>query len=221
MTDTKTMGDLTALTEHVLEQAKRNAERIIAQARKEADRIISQAEEKAKAREEELVRAQMDDVERVRKQIISQAQLRLKEELLREKAEILGRIVGEIRDRLERLCAKDGKEYLNVLVGLVEAAIAGEGTPERVVIHLSAQDCARYEKELPKALAAKLGIKEVELVTDKIHGGLILEFPDKHLEIDSSLAQLLREFTPKVEEMVEREIFIPFDEEKKDDRAKK
>ncbi len=221
MTNVKAMGDLTALTEHVIEQAKRSAERIISRAQKEAERIISTAEEKAKAREEELVRAKMDEVERVRKQIISQAQLRLKEELLREKAEILGRIVGEIRDRLEQLCAKDGKEYLNVLVGLVEAAIAGEEPPERVVLHLSAQDCARYEKELPQALATKLGIKEVTLVTDDLHGGLIIEFPDKHLEIDSSLAQLLREFTPKVEEMVEREIFTPLDEEKKDDRAKK
>jgi len=220
MTDTRTMGDLNALTEHVLEQARQNAERIIAQARKEADRIIAQAEEKARAREEEIIHSQLEEVNRVRKQIISQAQLRLKEELLREKAEILGRIVGEIRDRLERLCAKDGEEYLNVLVGLVEAAIAGEEPPERVVIHLSAQDCARYEKELPKALAAKLGIKKVELVTDNIHGGLILELPDRHLEIDSSLAQLLREFTPKVEEMVEREIFTPLDEEKRDDSAK-
>ncbi len=220
MTNVKTMGNLTALTKHVIEQAKHSAEQIISRAQKEAERIISSAEERAKAREEELIRAKMDEVERVRKQIISQAQLRLKEELLREKAEILGRIVGEIRDRLERLCAKDGKEYLNVLVGLVEAAIAGEETPKRVVLHLSAQDCARYDKELPKVLATRLGIKEVKLVTDDIHGGLIIEFPDKHLEIDSSLTQLLREFTPKVEEMVEREIFTPLDEEKKDDRTK-
>ncbi len=103
----------------------------------------------------------------------------------------------------------------------MEAAIAGEETPNRVVIHLSAQDCARYEKELPKEIATKLGIKEVKLVPDKIHGGLIIEFPDKHLEIDSSLAQLLREFTPKVEEIVEREIFTPLDEEKEDDSTKK
>ncbi len=221
MTNVKTMGDLTALTEHVIEQAKRRAEQIISRAQKEAERIISAAEERAKQREEELVRAKMDEVERVRKQIVSQAQLRLKEELLREKAEILGRIVGEIRDRLERMCAQDGKEYLNVLVGLVETALAGEETPKRVVLHLSPQDCSRYEKELPHVLAEKLGIKDVKLVTDKIHGGLILEFPDKHLEIDSSLAQLLREFTPKVEEMVEREIFTPLDEEKRDDSAKK
>ncbi|RLE38729.1 hypothetical protein DRJ12_01185, partial [Candidatus Acetothermia bacterium] len=124
MTDVKTAGELAALTEYVLHQARKSAEQIVARARQEAEKIISQAEEQAKVREEELVRAGMEEVTRLRRQIVSQAQLRLKEELLREKAEILGRIVGEIRDQLTTMCAKDGKEYLDVLVGLVEAAIS-------------------------------------------------------------------------------------------------
>ena len=209
MTTTKPMGDLTALTEHVLGQAKERAAKTVAQAQQTAHQIIAQAEQDAKAREEELVHAGLDEVSRIRKQIISQAQLRLKEELLREKAEILGRISGEIRNRLEELCAKDGKEYLDVLVGLVQSALAGEGNPGKVVIHLSSQDCTRYKDELPQALKKELGLNQVELVPEEIHGGAIVELPERHLEVDSSLAQLLREFTPKVEALVEQEIFVP------------
>jgi len=214
MKNVQATGDLTALTEHVLEQARRSAADVVSRAQKEADRIIAQAEERAKAHAEALVRAGMDEVNRVRKQIISQAQLKLKEELLKEKAEILARIIGEIRDRLEELCAKDGEEYLNVLVELVKSALAGEESPGKVVIYLSSQDLKRYEKELSKTLKEKLGLKEVKLLSGKLRGGGIIELPDRHLEIDSSLAQLLREFTPKVEELVQREIFAPLDEER-------
>ena len=210
MTDVKTAGELAALTEHVLHQARKSAEQIVARARQEAEKIISQAEEQAKVREEELVHAGMEEVTRLRRQIVSQAQLRLKEELLREKAEILGRIVGEIRDRLTTMCAKDGKEYLDVLVGLVEAAISGEEKlPKRLILHLSPQDIARYEKELPTAITARTGVKQVELVPEPIRGGVIVEIPESHVEVDSSVSRLLQEFTPKVEALVTREIFAP------------
>lgn len=212
MKTVRAMGDLTALTEHVLNEARKRAEKIVAQAREEAARIIAQAEERAKAREEELVRAGMDDVNRIRKQIVSQARLKLKGELLKEKAAILDRIIGEVRDRLEEVCAKGGEEYLNLLVGLVGTALAGEGNPGQVVIHLSPRDLKRYEKKLPEALKDKLGLNEVKLLSAGISGGVIIELPDRHLEIDSSFAQLLRELTPKVEAIVQREIFAPLDE---------
>ncbi len=211
MTDVKTAGEMASLTEHVLHEARKSAERIIARAQKEADKVTSQAQEQAKAREEDLVHAGMDQVARIRRQIISQEQLHLKEQLLREKSEILGRVIDKIRDRLAAMCAKDGKEYLDVLIGMVQAALAEEETAKTVILHLSAQDISRYKKDLPKALKEQLGISEVKLVPEAIRGGVIVEIPDNHVEIDSSISQLLREFTPKVEALVEREIFAPIE----------
>ena len=215
MTTTKPMGNLTALTEHVLGQAKDRAAETISRAQKEAQRIIAQAEKDAKVREEEQVHAGLDEINRLRKRIISQARLKLKEELLKEKAEILARIIGEIRDRLEGLCAKDGKEYLDLLVGLVQSAIGGENKPGEVVVHLAPHDLKRYKDELPRLLANKLGLTKVKLVPESVRGGLIVELPDHQVEIDSSLTQLIREFTPKVEELVQREIFAPVEGKEK------
>ena len=209
MTATKPLGDLSALTEHVLDEAKTRAARIVARAQKQAEEIIAQAEQDATAREEELVRMGMDEIHRLRRQIVSQVQLRLKEELLREKAEILGRIIGEVRNRLEDLCAKDGDEYRDVLIGLVQSAIAGEDVPDELVIHLATRDLARYKDDLPPRLKKKLGVRTVTLVPADIHGGVIVEIPSRHMEVDSSLGQLIREFAPKVEALVHREIFAP------------
>ena len=211
MTDVKTAGEMASLTEHVLHEARKSAEQIIARAQKEADNVTSQAEEQAKAREEDLVHAGMDQVARIRRQIISQEQLHLKEQLLREKAEIFARIVGKIRDHLTEMCAKDGKEYLDVLIGMVQAALTEEKTAKTVILHLSEQDISRYEKDLPKAVKEQLGVKQVKLVPEAIRGGVIVEIPDNHVEIDSSISQLLREFTPKVEALVEQEIFAPLE----------
>ena len=209
MTATKPMGDLSALTEHVLGEAKRRAAEIVTRAQKQAEQIITQAEQDAKAREEELVHAGLDEINRLRRQIVSQAQLRVKEELLREKAEILGRIIGEVRNRLEDLCAKDGSEYRDVLIGLVQSAVAGAEAPDEVVIHLSDRDLSRYKDDLPPQLKKKLGVGTVTLVPDNIRGGVIVEIPSRHMEVDSSLGQLIREFAPKVEAVVYREIFAP------------
>jgi len=209
MTDVKTAGEMASLTEHVLHEARKSAEQIIARAQRKADKIISQAEAQGKDRQEDLVHSGMDQVARIRRQIISQEQLQLKEQLLREKSEILGRVIGKIRDRLAAMCAKEGKEYLDVLVGMVEAALAEEETVNTVILHLSTQDISRYEKDLPKAVKEQLGVKQVKLVPEATRGGVIVEIPDNHVEIDSSISQLLREFTPKVEALVEREIFAP------------
>jgi len=211
MMDVNTAGEMASLTEHVLREARKSAEQIIARAQKEADKIISQAKEQARAREEELVTAGMDQVTRTRRQIISQEQLQLKEKLLREKAEILARIIGKIRDRLAEMCAKDGKEYLDVLVGMTQAALAQEEATSTVILHLSEQDISRYKRDLPKAIKDRLGVKEVKLMPEAIPGGVIVEIPDNHVEVDSSISQLLREFTPRVEALVEREIFAPLE----------
>lgn len=218
MMDAKTTGEMNALTQYVLDQAKSRAEKAIAQANKKAEQILKEANERAKEHEQELVHAGMAEVERIRRQIISQAQLTFKGELLAERANILDRILTEVRGRLEKICAEDGDRYLAFLIELLEGTLAGE-KHDHIVVYLSERDAKCYEKELPTALASKLNLKKVEIRTSPITGGVVVEIPSRHLQIDTSFDEIVREAIPEIERIVEDEVFVPLqtdDEEKED-----
>lgn len=211
MIDVKASGDLAALTQHVLDRAKEAAVATIARAHKRADETLRQAEERSRKREQELVRVGLVSVEQARRQIISQARLRLKEDLLATKTKILDQVVSQIRDHLAKMQSEDGKAYLDILVKLLEGTLATEKV-NHVVVYLSEQDVKRYEKELPAALASKLNLRKVEIRTSRISGGVIVEYPDEHVQIDTSFEELLREAIPAIEAIVEKEIFLSGDE---------
>ena len=211
MIDVKASGDLAALTQHVLDRAKETAAATIARAHKRADETLRQAEERSRKREQELVRVGMVSVEQARRQIISQARLRLKEDLLATKTKILDQVVSQIRDHLAKMQSEDGKAYLDILVKLLEGTLATEKV-NHVVVYLSELDAKRYEKKLPSALASKLNLSKVEIRTSKISGGVIVEYPDEHVQIDTSFDELLREAIPAIASIVEKEIFLSGDE---------
>jgi len=213
------VGDVQRLIQRVLEKARAQAEEILEKARREAQERLRRAEEEAKEREEELVRAGLGQVERARRRLLSQAQLRLKGELLERKAAILEEVFAEVRQRLRRLRERPGQgrsagdkdkdEYLELLVALVRSSLAGEGEPGQVRLYLSPDDLRDWGPELKEALGRELGLSpdSVELTEAGITGGVIVELPERRLQLDSSLEQLLREFRPQIEELVQEEIF--------------
>ena len=215
------VGDVQRLIQRVLEKARAQAEEILEKARREAQERLRRAEEEAKEREEELVRAGLGQVERARRRLLSQAQLRLKGELLERKAAILEEVFAEVRRRLRRLRERPGQgrsagdkdkdkdEYLELLVALVRSSLAGEGEPGQVRLYLSPDDLRDWGPELKEALGRELGLSpdSVELTEAGITGGVIVELPERRLQLDSSLEQLLREFRPQIEELVQEEIF--------------
>jgi V/A-type H+/Na+-transporting ATPase subunit E len=216
MTDSRVTGEMNALTQYVLDQAKQRAEKAIAQATDKADQILKQAEERAKEHEQELIRAGMAEVERVRRQVISQAQLRFKSELLEVRANIIDQILAEVRNRLERVCAEDGNRYLAFLMELLEGSLADE-KGDHVVLYLSERDAKCYERKLPQALASTLNLKKVEIRTSSISGGVVLELPSRHLQIDTSFDEIVREAIPEIERIVEEEVFVPLQIEENQD----
>lgn len=219
MMDVKTSGDLKALTQHVLNRAKETASATIEHAHVRADEILKQADETSRKREQELVRAGMVGVEQEHRQIISQARLRLKEGLLETKTRIRDQVMSQARENLEKIRTEGGVAYLDLLAKLCRGALSGQES-DTVVIYLSERDAKRYEKELPAALASKLNMNKVEIRTSTISGGVIVEYPEEHLQIDTSFDELLREALPAIERLVEKEVFLSknVDEESKDDK---
>jgi len=211
MMDVKTSGDLKALTQHVLNRAKDTASATIEHAHVRADEILRQAEESSQKREQELVHAGMGSVEQARRQIVSQARLRLKENLLATKAKILDHVVSQTREHLAKMQSEDTEAYRDLLLKLLENTLAGQKV-NHVVVYLSKRDAECYEKELPAALASKLNINKVEIRTSTISGGVIVELPEEHVQIDASFDELLREAIPKITDIVGKEIFLSEDE---------
>jgi len=202
------IGDLEGLTRLVRDKSQQAAAATLAQARQQAEQLTQEAGARAKEHEEELVHAGLNTVERARKRIISQAQLRLRGELLERKAAILTDIIDEVRGRLERMRADE--KYLDLLLALVRGALAGEPAPGRVLIYLNQEDLQNYGSGLRGQLPKELGLKpgEMELLAVKIAGGAIIELPERRLQFDSSLEQILSEFKPQIERLVQEEVFV-------------
>jgi vacuolar-type H+-ATPase subunit E/Vma4 len=212
MSAKQAIGDLEGLTERVLNEAHSRARATVERALAEAEQLTQEAEAKAKEQEEELVRAGMGAVERARKRIVSQAQLRLRGDLLERKAAILTDIINEVRDRLLKLRSADRTVYQKLLLSLLRGALSGEVEPGRILIYLNREDLQNFGSGLQEALR-ELGMDEIELREAEIAGGVIVELPERRLQFDSSLEQILQEFRPKIERLVQERVFAPLEAE--------
>ena len=219
MIDVKASGDLDALTEHVLSSAKEKAKATIERAQARAGEIAEEAKERSRRRKQELVRSGQIGIDQARKQIISQAKLRLKEDLLATKAKIIEGVITKVREHLELMRDNDETAYLDLLVKLVERSTLGKKA-DPYVLYLSPADASRYAEEVKRLLSGKLG-SDIEIKPGKeMSGGVIVELPDEHVQIDISFAELLREAIPAIERIVDEQIFLSgdVDEEKTDER---
>jgi len=217
MSAQRAIGDLEGLTERVLEEARARAEATIERARAEAEQITEEAEARAKEREEELIRAGQSTVERARRRIISQAELRLRGDLLEKKAAILTDIIEEVRSRLVDLRSADPTTYGRLLLSLVRGALSGEAEPGRVSVYLNREDLEGFGAGLKATLKERgLDEDEVELREGRIDGGAIIELPERRLQFDNSLEQILREFRPTIEQLVQERVFQPLEKGKRE-----
>jgi len=198
--------DLNGLTAYVLARAEEAARLIIERAEKKAERIRAEGRKEAEAREEEIVKAGLSDIEKEEKQILSQAKLRLEGETLKAKAKTIEDLLSAVRGRLDRIRTEEGKAYSDLLLALIRRSIAEEGA-ESVVVYLSEDDASRSGKDLAGSLNGEGNLKGIDIKPCGISGGAIIEFPEKRLQIDISFEELLRELRGRIERRVEEEIF--------------
>jgi vacuolar-type H+-ATPase subunit E/Vma4 len=206
MKETK-FEDLRRLTQRVLEQAEAEREAILARARAEAADLLKQTEAETAAREEELVRAGLSEVERQRKQLLSQAHLRLKGELLEKKAAILSETLDAVRERLLALRQSEGLPLLWRLIG---GALQGEGANgERIRLYLNREDLTRHREELAHLLTNEFEFAptEMEFAEAELLGGAIVEFPGRRLQVDATIERFLLELQPQIEKLVQERVF--------------
>ncbi len=200
--------DINRLTQTVREQAQARREEILDAARAKASGIQSRAQGEAAEREEELFNAGSGEVQRARKRIVSQAQLRLRGEYSQKQANILEEILDEVQERL--LALRGGEDYLKLLWRMTSEALRGEQVEgEGVRIHLNREDLQEHREELLRLLTDQFEFRsqQIEFREAELRGGAIVELPDRRLQVDNSLERLLAELRPRVEELVGRRVF--------------
>jgi vacuolar-type H+-ATPase subunit E/Vma4 len=183
------------LSEEILADARRKAERTVARAQMEADRVVEQAVKSAEAVRESVLARAGTLIERERR--VFDSSLRLEERMLRLKTE--GGLLDEAFSRaVERLGKRDGfNDYRRLVRDLAVEAVSAL-TGDAFVLHLAKPDLESMRSTLPgevaKAVRDKSG-REVQLVVAgkpaAIDTGVIVTSADGARRVDNSLAARL------------------------------
>ncbi|WP_422484870.1 V-type ATP synthase subunit E [Gudongella sp. DL1XJH-153] len=156
------MSNLDNLTQKILEDAKNKASEIVKGAEKRNDSLINQRVKEANERKEKILEKAAAEAEMLKDRVISSAELKVRDEKLSAKQEVMDTVFKMAKDKLSDL---DQKEYLR----FVESSIKDidiEGKPSVLVKKEKVQQL----KELSD---------EVALVEDEsVDSGFILKDGD-------------------------------------------
>ena len=163
---------LEAVKDEILNSAKSQANSMLAEARKEANRIATEAEKKIeemKSKSESEAKRTMDTIKR---QEMSSAELEGKKMLLEAKKQIVEAVFSDSRKKIESLPDKKREELIKKLLEKAKKDI------EIAHIYCSSRD-AKF-------------IKEFDVQSADIIGGLIAENNERTVRVDYSFETLLQ-----------------------------
>ncbi len=210
------------------------SDEILADARRRADRVVKRAEREAKKATDRVVK----DAEDVRARMLSvvdgriaqqrhvfESGIALEERMRRLKVQ--GRLIDEVLEEgLDRLTRRDGLDYEKVLRNLaVEAAIGMKA--DKLVMKLGKEDWKSMKDMLPGAVASIVKEKtgcEVTIVPDEvspsIEAGVVMTVEDGSEEFDNSFAGRMRRMKDELRFEVAELIFQATDDDAKKDTAR-
>lgn len=153
------MSNLDNLTQKILEDAKNKAGEILEGAEKKNSSLLDHRVKEAKERKEKILERATSEAQMLKGRVISGAELKVRDEKLSAKQEVLDRVFQMAK---EKMAALEGKEYLDFVKTSLEK-VNFEGKPTLLV--------PKGKKEDLKDLSSK-----VELVEDEsVSSGFILK----------------------------------------------
>jgi len=183
------------LSEEILADARRRAERTVKRAEAEAAKLVEQALAEARAAGEVETRAVEKKLARER--LVFDASLQLEERMRR--LNVQGALIDEaFASALEKLRSRKGFDYRRVVRDLaVEAVLAMPG--DAFVLRLAKGDLDAMRGSLPGEVAAEArakGGRGVTVSVSEAHGGfdagVVVETADGRQRVDNSFAGRLR-----------------------------
>jgi len=153
------MSNLDNLTQKILEDAKNKASEIVEEAEKKNRSHINHRVKEANERREKIIEKAAAEAQMLKSRVISSAELKVREEKLSAKQEVMDKVFQMEKDKLSDL---DQKEYLDYVKSSLEK-IRTDGKPTLLI--------PKGKMDQLKELS-----KEMELVEDEsVRSGYILK----------------------------------------------
>jgi len=162
---------LEAVKEEILNSAKEKANSLTAEARKEANRIMREAERKAEEMKEKSEAETKRMIDLIKRQELASAELENKKMVLEAKKQIIDAVFSEAKQRIESLDDRKRETYIKKLLEKAKKDI------HVAHVYLNKKDAK--------------SLKEHDVETADIIGGLIAENKDKTVRVNYSFETLL------------------------------
>lgn len=124
-------GSMDTLSQAVLSEARAQADKVLADARAKADAIRQRAEGEATAARDEIMQRAAQEVERIRRQATSAAQIQARTQQLEHREKLLSRVFDSARQQLSSV--QQWSDYDQIACQLLREALSSLDAPEAVV----------------------------------------------------------------------------------------
>lgn len=187
------------ISEAILGKAKAEAEEIIREAEAKAGERIESAREQFNTRlgaeKARLVEAAESEVARIQ----AQASIKIRQELLKAKNEIIKEITGRTKKRLGSIPGSSGLAVNQIREGI--EAIGSDG----VIVYVSPGDFTEVKNILKKDRELSAKIREIR--ERDISGGAVVEDAEGRFSIDNSWDTRLETLLPRILPEISKELF--------------
>ncbi len=197
------MSNLNNITSKIIKDAEEKRDEILNAAKTESDNIISKEVKKAKSLEVELIEKAKIEAKARENRVISNAKLRVRNNELKAKQDIIGKVFERAVERLNSLSTLEYKEYILKTLNSLDL----DGT-ETIIINEKDKEIINNEfiENLNKSLTS-LGKKgEISLDTNgKFSGGFILD--RNGIQINNTFESLVKSLRSELELEVTKVLF--------------
>jgi len=199
------MGTEKTLSDEIIREAERRAERRLKRARREAEKAISEARAGAEAQARKTLEAAKARADQIAQAILAT----VPQEAQRERLQAIEAQLSDIFDEaLRRVREKNSYDYPAVLLGLAAQAIEAIGADE-VVIEVSDEDRPSLDEAWLGRLGERLG-RQVKISIETTQGmdaGLTVRSADGRRLYDNTFGARLRRLRPDIRQTLARQLY--------------
>ena len=191
----RVVGDVGALRERILKQAREQAAEILDRARRVSERdLVYAGEEAQEIREQQ--RSKVDPTAEIegRKALVD-AEMEARRILLEKKDELVSRIFAQVESKLEEL--RGSETYVDIVTRLIEESVVSIGTKAMVEFGEGDRDIftpeaiSLMESRIAKSLEMEPRL-EFRCVGSDISSGVIIKSRNGRVIIDNSFSNRIR-----------------------------
>ena len=193
------MKGMEKISEAILDKVKMDAQQIIKEAEEKALQEVEKAEKQLESRFEEGKRKAIEEAEREAAILLAQATIKERQELLRTKADIVDKIIRDVKDALRNISSDESS-----LISLIKEVVDGLGV-DKARLYVSPKDISKVQEflERDKELASRI----IEIKEFDCTGGVIAESIDGKISVDNTYDTRLEMLLPKILPEISKELF--------------